>query len=75
MRNIKEKHCYVESDDKKFDNEFGGVSKYKLAKDKGMGLGASTRKLESAAGAGVDLGETSSQNDYQLPDGTRIQLF
>ena len=47
VRSIKEKHCYVDSDDKKFDNEFGGVSKFKLEKSKIGGMGTSQRRIDT----------------------------
>ena len=74
MRNIKEKHCYVEQDDKKFDNEFGGVARFKLAKDKLGGIGTSQRKLDGDGRGVMDLNESQNPNDYPLPDGSKISL-
>ena len=71
MRNIKEKHCFVDSDDKKFDNEFGGV-RYKLAKDKLSAMGTSQRKMDNDLRLMGD--DAQNPNDYLMPDGSKITL-
>lgn len=80
VRKIKELHCYVELHEKKFDNEFGGFSNYKLGKsklDRHGALGASARKIDTdlrTSVTGLDMENTQNPNDYTLPDGSKITL-